>query len=167
MLTTNRYQCDQGNVGQIEDWLKNRGGIVIWESINISNPGASWTGPYLGPDGVPATKPNWQCGDKPARHITDMADVDVVTSCEYKRFHVGVRMGRQGFSLKVTDAGSRRIRDEVAKAQEKTGKNAWHEFDYSATEFDPRGKNAVIMVEGDCVPLTEWLERGRVVGYSH
>ena len=35
---------------------------------------------------------------------------------EVKRFHVAVRLGSQGFSLKVSDGGSRRIRREVAKA---------------------------------------------------
>ena len=148
-----KYCCDAANAHRINDWLANRGGILIWESLNPSDPGRTWTTPALNEDGTPVQKPNWQCGNTPIRHITDVADVEVVTSKEYKRFHVGVRLGNNGFAQKVTDAGSRKIRAEIEKAREKTGKDAWHEFDYAATEFDPRGKNAVIMVAGETIPL--------------
>jgi len=46
---------------------------------------------------------------------------------EVKRFRVGLRMGSQGFLIKVTDGGSRRIRREVSKA----GEGAFFVFDYS------------------------------------
>ena len=49
---------------------------------------------------------------------------------EVKRFRVGVRWGSQGFTLKVTDGGSRRIRREVSKA----GDGAYHVFDYMTQE---------------------------------
>ena len=145
-----RYSCDEANASKILDWLKTRGGILIWESVNLSNPGASWTSPATVEDGSPYPKPNWQCGNTPARHITDIADVDVTTAKEVKRFHVAVRMGSQGMSLKVTDGGTRRIRSEVEKAEEKHGKPAWYAFDYG--DYN----NAVILIEGDRVSLTEW-----------
>ena len=75
----------------------------------------------------------------------------MITSKEVKRFHVGVRPGSQGLSLKVTDGGSRRIRAEVAKAERVHKKSAWHVFDYEDHN------NAVIMVEGDRVSLTDWM----------
>lgn len=152
-VTTQRHSCDEANAPKIAEWLRTRGGIVIWESVNLSNPGQTWTGPYRGPDGALATKPNWQCGETPARHITDPAEVDVVTAKEVKRFHVAVRRGSQGLSLKVSDGGSRRIRKEVDAAAEKSGKPAWYAFDYG--EHD----NCIIWVEDACVPLPEWLAR--------
>ena len=146
---TEPFVVDQDDAGRIADWLENRGGIFIWESVNLSNPGASWTSPARTEAGDPVTKPNWQCANEPARHITDPAEVVVVTAVEVKRFHVAVRTGDQGFSLKVTDGGTRRIEAAVAKAKEESGKPAWYAFDYGDHD------NAVILVEGDRVPLTE------------
>ena len=132
---------------RISEWLKNRGGILIWRSINLSNPGASWTTPALDKDGKPYGKPTWQCANEPERHITDPAEVIVSVDKVVKRFHVGVRMGANGLQLKVTDGGSRRIRHEVAKA----GEGAYHEFDYSS-------QDAVILKPERQIPLTEWKE---------
>lgn len=137
----------EANAHHILDWMLNRGGILIWESVNLSNPGASWTTPALTENGEPYTKPNWQCANEPVRHITDLAEVDVTTAVEVKRFHVAVRPGRQGLSLKVTDGGTRRIESAVAKAEREHGKPAWYEFDYG--DYN----NAVIFVEGERTPL--------------
>ena len=49
---------------------------------------------------------------------------------EVKRFRVGVRWGSQGFMLKVTDGGTRRIWKEVSKA----GEGAYYRFDYMTQE---------------------------------
>lgn len=140
------HVVQQADAPKILEWIKTRGGVLIWESINLSNPGASWTTPALDASGAPVTKPNWQCANEPVRKITDPAEIDVVTAEVVKRFHVGTRWG-DGLSIKVTDGGSRRIRSEVAKAAEKTGKQAWYEFDYGSYE------NALILVEGDRKPL--------------
>lgn len=139
------------NAPRILDWMLNRGGILIWESVNLSNPGASWTTPALTEDGKPCTKPNWQCANEPARHITDLSEVDVTTAVEVKRFHVAVKSGGPlGMTFKVTDGGSRRIHRAVAKAEEQHGKPAWYEFDYG--DYD----NAVILVEGERTSLANF-----------
>jgi hypothetical protein len=143
------HTVEQANADRIKDWLANRGGLFIWKSVNLSNPGASWTGPAKNADGSVATKPSWQSETEPSRHITDIAEVDVITHVEVKRFHVAVRAGGQGMSLKVTDGGTRRINKEILKAEEAHGKDAWYGFDYG--DYD----NAVIYVEGDRVPLSE------------
>lgn len=80
--------------------------------------------------GAPMTKPNWQCDSTPSLIVTDPALIEVYEPVVWKRFHVGVRMGSQGMSLKVTDGGSRRIRAEVEKA----GEGSYYEFDYWAHE---------------------------------
>lgn len=146
-----RHTCHPENAAKFLDWFANRGGILIWPSVDFGSLGTSWTTPYRNADGTPVTKPTWKAANEPERHITDPAEVDVLTRREVKRFHVGVRMGSQGMSLKVTDAGSARIRKEMEKATEKYGKPAWYAFDYGDE------KNAVIYVEGDRQPLPEWL----------
>ena len=110
------YVCSEDSAAQIYSWLQGRGGILIWDSLNLSNFEASWTTPAHNADGTPATRPTWQSESSPRRTITDPAEVVVATSRELKRFHVATRMGAQGMSMKVTTGGSRRIRAEVEKA---------------------------------------------------
>lgn len=140
--------CTAPNAPRFWDWICNRGGLAVWHSVNLSNPGASWTTPATAPDGTPTEKPTWQADNKPARIITDPDEVEVVISKEVKRFHVAVRMGTT-LNLVVSDGGTRRIRKEVEKA----GPGAWYEFDY--LDYD----NAVIYVSGEKMTLTEWAAR--------
>lgn len=142
MNDDNRHEVTPENAPTFRKWLAERGGLLVWQSINLSNPGQSWTTPALTEDGKPYPKPTWEAGDKPVRHITDAKDVVVIVPREVKRFRVGVRMGSQGLSLKVTDAGSRRIRKEVEKA----GEGGFYEFDYSTQE-------AVIFAVTERAPL--------------
>ena len=147
------YACNASNAKKIFDWLQNRGGIFIWNSANLSNPGGSWKTPATHEDGTIGTRPTWEAGSY--RHITDVADVKVYIDMEVKRFHVAVRPGGMGF--KVTDGGSRKIRAEVAKAEEKYGKPAWHVFDYYS-------QDAVIMVQEEAIPLSEWINSQAFIG---
>ncbi len=143
------YVCDSQNATQIFDWLRNRGGILIWGSVNLSNPGASWTSPANDADGKPVTKPNWQCGEVPVRNIVDIKDVQVFTAKEVKRFHVALQMA--GLSAKCTDGSTRKIRSEVDKAAEKYGRVAFYRFDYSTQE-------AVIMIDDEIVSMEDWAK---------
>jgi hypothetical protein len=139
------HSCIAENAPRFLDWIRNRGGVAVWHSVNLANPGASWSTPALTKDGDPTGKPTWQAANQPARIITSTDDILVDKPKEIKRFHVAVRMGSQGMSLKVTDGGSRRIEREVAKA----GYRAWYEFDYETQE-------AVILVPDGTTTLTAW-----------
>lgn len=151
MSNVEPYTCDQADAEKIHHWLLTRGGIFIWRSVNLSNPGASWTSPAKDSNGMPTSKPTWQAANEPEQHITAIADVRVRTKKEVKRFHVAVRM--RGLSLKVTDAGSRKLRAEVEKAEQKYGKSAWYEFDYGDE------KNGVVCIEDAVVSLAEWVTK--------
>lgn len=141
----NKYQCRPEDAAKIRKWIDTRGGLLQWKSANLANPGATWTTPALTEDGQPYAKPIWQCENKPERHITSAAEVEVVVAREVKRFRVGTKLSSSGMQVKVTDAGSRKIRDEVARA----GAGAYHEFDYGTQE-------AVIYAPAKVVPLNEW-----------
>ncbi len=145
------YVCEEVNAAKIHGWLLHRGGILIWRSVNLSNPGQTWTSPALTEDGKEYTKPNWQCDSKPERHIVDIAEVSVATSKEVKRFHVAVLMGGNGMQLKLTDGASRKLRAEVEKAHEKYAKPAWYWFD------DYSEENCVIMIDSETVPMADWV----------
>jgi hypothetical protein len=132
---------DADNAKTLAGWfLSMNPGVQVWTSVNLSNPGAQWLTP-LGEG-----KPTWQAGNEP-QVIKDPAQVGVVVMEEVKRFRVGVRMGSQGLSMKVTDGGTRRIRSAVAKA----GDGATYTFDYETQE-------AVILAPaGDPQPLSQFL----------
>lgn len=134
-------------IPKVIDWLRTRNGIFIWNSINLSNPGKQLITPACNADGTPATKPSWEMDSSPARHITSEKDIIVSIDREVKRFHVAVRQSSNGFSLKVTDGGTRRIRNEVEKA----GDGAYHTFDYS--DYN----NAVIMAPAARVNLSDYI----------
>ena len=134
------------NAQQIWQWLQTRGGLAIWPSINLSNFDKSWTTPLNNADGTPKTKPTWEADSKPSRVITDPAEVVVAVDEEVKRFRIGVRMGSQGMTLKVTDGGTRRIRAAVAKA----GEHAHYRFDYETQE-------AVILKPKSETPIAEYV----------
>lgn len=141
-----RHICTAENAGRILDWMRTRGGIAVWVSVDLSRLGEIMTAPYLDAEGNVKTKPHWRMGNTPERVITDPAMVVVSEDVEVKRFHIAVRVGSQGMSIKVSDGGSRRIRKEVEKA----GDGAYYVFDYTTQE-------AVIMKpKGEYVTLEEW-----------
>jgi hypothetical protein len=142
-----QHEVVEHNADRFLEWIQKRGGVAVWESINLSNPGASWSTPAQTEDGQPMKKPTWQAANEPAKIITDPAQIAVLTVKEVKRFHVAVEH-REGFQLVVSDGGSRRIRSEVAKA----GEGAYHVFDYEAYN------NAVIMAPVGKVSLAEWAK---------
>lgn len=38
-MNTEPCTCDEKDAAKIYDWLLRRGGIYIWRSVNLSNPG--------------------------------------------------------------------------------------------------------------------------------
>ena len=98
-------------------------GIKVWNSINISNPGAQWI------TGLQAEKPTWQAGNEPDYVITDPWKVGVQAEEEVNRFYVAVRPSSNGLSFKVTEGGTNRIRRALAKYE-----GSRYEFDYDTQE---------------------------------
>lgn len=146
------HRCTAENAQRFWDWLTTRGGLAIWGSVNLSNPGLTWTAPHLDPQGLPKDKPNWQCGSSPIRIITDPSEVLVSVDTEVKRFHVALRRGSQGLTMKLTDASSAR----VIKATEKAGEGAYYVFDYETQE-------AVILAPTSEQTLKSWAhEKGLI-----
>lgn len=131
---------------KLASWIKDRGGVAVWKSVDLSDPGASSFTPAITVDGTPYQKPHWKYANEPSKIVTKPEDVQVSVDKEVRRFHVAVRMGSQGLSMKLTDASSRKVREAVAKA----GEGAYYVFDYGDY------KNCVILAPEKTVPLTEW-----------
>jgi hypothetical protein len=117
---------------QIMEWLRDRGGVIVWENINLSDPTKGFTyTPAKTSDGQDGheKKPHW--GVRAKEVVTDPDKFRFAKELkEVKRFRVAVRMGSQGMSLKVTDGGTRRIKAALAKA----GPDSCYEFDYDTQE---------------------------------
>uniref|UniRef100_A0A6M3LN24 Uncharacterized protein n=1 Tax=viral metagenome TaxID=1070528 RepID=A0A6M3LN24_9ZZZZ len=110
------------------DWIKNRGGVQVWNNLNLSNPDAGQQFTPAITDGLETGKPHWSVGR--GEVIMDISRFRFVKAWkEVKRFRVGVRMGSQGFTMKVTDGGTRRIR----AACDKYPGCSYH-FDYATQE---------------------------------
>lgn len=146
--TIEKHRVIEPNAATFLKWVRERGGIAVWGCVDLSDPGKTWSTPLNGTDGTPTAKPHYAATAAPIRVITDLNEILVDTPREVKRFHIAVRMGSQGFKVKVTDGGTRRIRAAIAKA----GADAWYEFDYSTQE-------AVIYVPGQSITLLEWSNR--------
>jgi hypothetical protein len=71
----NKHECAPENAEKMLGWIKNRGGVAIWPSINFSNFGASWSTPALTTDGKPYPKPTWQAANEPSRAARSSASV--------------------------------------------------------------------------------------------
>jgi hypothetical protein len=142
-----RHTCNVQNAEKFADWIKNRGGVAVWTSADLSDPSYSMSSPAE-KDGKPYPKPSWKVGNSPVV-ITDPKEIGVSDDVEVKRFHVSVQVGGQGLCLKVTDGGSRRIRKEVEKA----GDGAYYVFDYGSED------NCVIMKPKGWKSLAEWMEK--------
>lgn len=142
-----KHDCAIENADAFVDWIKNRGGVAVWNSRNLSNPGRSLSTPNKTKEGEPFPSPDWQVGSSPDLIITDPKEIEVHKDKEVKRFHVAIRQSSNGLMLKCTDASSRRIR----KAVEKAGRGAHHTFDYASQE-------AVILVPEVSCSLQDHME---------
>lgn len=141
-------ECNVSSAPRFWAWIKTRQGINMWRSADLSNPGKSWSGPVLDPEGKVNGKPSWQSQDKPEGTVTDPSLIEVYEGKEHKRFRVTVRVSGNGLSFKCTDASSRRIEREVEKA----GEGAYYEFDYETQE-------CVIFVTTSWGSLKEYAEK--------
>lgn len=135
---------------RMETWVKERGGVQVWNNINLSNPGAEeqftpafdnhityyMEGVLITIDGIlgePTRAPSWSVAR--GELITDLSRFRFVKRWEeVARFHVAIRRGSQGLSLKCTDASSARIWKSTAYWTKRRGVPASYHFDYDTQE---------------------------------
>lgn len=126
-----------GARAKFEEWIKTRGGILVWENVNLSDPGAgAMFTPVRDAEGKENDKnayPKWT--HRYHETCTDIKDFKFVKEMvEVNRFRVAIRMGSQGLTLKLTDASTKKLNKALDKAKEKTGQDASYRFDYDTQE---------------------------------
>lgn len=144
-------ECTPENAPKFRAWLESRGGIARWQSVNLSNPGASWSTPALTEDGKPYPKPTWESGNTP-HIVTDAAQVGVFTDALFKAFRVGLRRG-DGLSYKITDAAQRKLDKVMTQCEEKHG-----DAFYRKGVLDIDGASMGVYYTVGIVPLSEWVQ---------
>ncbi len=160
-------QCEESNAQKYWDWIQDRGGLAIWESQNLSNPGASWITPATirqgdcegftneSPDAnviLPYPQPTWQAGKEPARLVIDPKQVGVYTAELYKAFRVGL-VGRE-MSLVLTSGAQRKVDKHMAECKEKHGDSF-----YRKGVLEIEGASMGIYYTKTIVPLDEWIQQ--------
>jgi hypothetical protein len=141
-MNNDYLECSPANAEKLKWWIETRGGIAVWRSIDLSNPGKSWSTPLLQADGEKTPPPSWQFEKTPGRIITKSEEVMVVSRKEVARFRIAIRPSF-GFNIKLTDASSKK----VSKALEKYGEEASYYFE---------DREAVITVPDKKVLLSDW-----------
>lgn len=162
-----KHEVSEDNAAKMWEWLKSRGGIAVWMSADLSNPGASWSTPATirrgdcdgsqaaegSPDDIlPYPKPNWQCGNTP-EIITDPADVGVFTDALYKAFRVGLKRGC-GYSVLLSDGAQRKVDKAMSDCREKHG-----DAFYRRGVLDIEGASMGIYWTTGIIPISEWAKK--------
>ena len=168
--TTEKLSVSLENAPKFADWLANRGGLLVWQSHDLSNPGQSCTTPAL-TDGKPTTSPHWRYTANPARHITSAEDIVVYVPRVVREIVVKLQVrGQYGQKLQLTTGSSNRLRRALASANDierEAGRpdSAFYRFKSTGTgQGDPihgltHGEDTVeICVHGEEISFAYWLK---------
>jgi hypothetical protein len=60
-----RQSVTPENAPRFSEWLKSRGGVAIWRSVDLSDPGASVSTPALTPEGTPTPEASLEVRERP------------------------------------------------------------------------------------------------------
>ena len=136
MIEKEKYAVHvEGCKEKFETWIRERGGVIVWRTQDLSDPsrGDMFT-PALLPESKKAyPKPHWAFAVRET--VQDITRFRFIREMkELQRFHIAVRMGRQGMKVKVTEASTRRIEKALAKWKEKIGQECVYQFDYEYQE---------------------------------
>lgn len=146
-----KHECTVDNAPKFLDWIRNRGGVAVWKSINLSNPGASWSSPANNKDGTPMEKPSWQSTNTPVI-FTNPDEIGVATDALFEAFPVALK--QNGMFLHLTDGSQRRVDKALAECEEKHG-DAF--FRRGVLDIDRPSMGIYYTTE--IISLTEWAAK--------
>ena len=116
---TFKIEISKADAPRIADWLANRGGVAIWQSLDLSNASARTFTP------ADAPRPSWRYADKPVEIVTQAGDIGVYQEKLYKAFPVSLRRSSNGLTLKLTDNSQRKLNKHMNDCREKHGDAFW------------------------------------------
>ncbi len=138
MTTLERIEVTVPGVkDKFASWMLERGGVLIWHSQDLSDPGAQTFTPAQDEKGHSNLKspPHWKFTGCNPECVTDLTRFRFAKEMkEVQRFHVAVRMGDSGLRIKCTDASTAKIRKACAKWTDQYKVDAAYRFDYETQE---------------------------------
>lgn len=164
-----KHECNEETAPKFLKWISERGGVAVWKSINLSNPGASWSSPATirkgdcdgipsdAPDAdeiIPYPKPTWQASNTPII-FTNLDEIGVYTDALYKAFRVGLKMS--GMSSHLTDGAQRKLDKVMTECEEKHGS-----AHYKKGVLDIDGASIGVFYDTEIISLREWSEKQSV-----
>ncbi len=149
-----KLECGPDNARLLWSWIKNRGGVAKWSSINLSNPSGSWITPTLDKEGKPYGKPTWQAANDP-EIVTDPEDIGVYQAKLYKAFNVAVRWA--GLGTKLTDASQRKLDACLEKCKEEHRDSFYKRGVLAEGVNEDRPSMGVFYTES-IIPLSQWIK---------
>lgn len=152
-----KIECEPENARTFYGWIISRGGVAKWRSVNLSNPGASWSTPANDKDGKPCGQPTWQAGSEPEIIVTNPKEIGVYVPKLHKAFRVGLRRSSSGFSTKLTDGAQRRLDTTMAICRSKHG-----DAFYKKGVLDIDGASMGVYFTESIQPLDEWISKNGV-----
>lgn len=101
------------------EWFRDRGGIAVWSSCDLSNPGKRLTTPAWWPAVIQRAKrsPHWSMGAEP-KVFTDPAKVLLIEYEDFCTFEIKLKRG-SGMNVVLSSKSDHKVRDMLCKAQVK------------------------------------------------
>lgn len=143
------HSCDEENAPKFALWIRARGGVAVWPSVDLGDPGASWSTPVRQPDGEPTTKPTWKAANKPKSIHLDPDRIGVYVPGVFKELPVTLK--RNGMTLYLTDASQRKVDKAMDRCRKQHG-DAWYR------KGGPFERLVYICYHASEISLTEWLK---------
>lgn len=143
------HECDEENAARFLDWIRNRGGVAFWKSVNLSNPGASWSAPALQADGQPATKPTWQAENAPSAIYRDASKIGVYTGKVVETLPAVLRL--KGMTAVLSKQTAKRLAAALRRVEKSHGSS----FYRMGGLTDPA---VYICTAGPMISLQEWAD---------
>ncbi len=160
-LPTKQHEVAEENAYKFAEWIINRGGLLVWESADLGDPGKSVTTPALSTAGGMTSSPHWKF-PSPAFRVTTLEQVTVFTTKVVSTFTIKLKQS-QG-RLVLNNASNRKVENEMARLRE-SGHSPFYRFGATgSSNGNPVhglmfGQDTVeICVDGERVPLVEWLK---------
>lgn len=117
---------------RFEAWIKDRGGVQVWNNVNLSDCGAGLLfTPALTDSTTPEQTPKPHWSRERGEVVKDISRFRFLKAFkEVKRIKIAVRVGSQGLSLKLTDASSAKVRKWCEKiAEGNNGVQPYYHFE--------------------------------------
>lgn len=114
---------------KFESWIKDRGGVAVWQDQSLSRMGGNTFTPAKNESGVEYQAPKW--GYTKLDIVNDIDGFEFAKDfIVFKEFKIATRISGNGLMVKLTDASSAKVDKWLTKAREKYDIEPVYHFDY-------------------------------------